>query len=165
MSFRYNSTGIDPDAKFPLLPEHEWFPFNIYEAEELVSKEKKFPMILAKCEPMDARFADMDVWHYIVFIPRGQKGDGINVHFRRCIGVPFGGDDEVHAEDWVGKRFMGKIGHEPFNGRMNHKIVEVSPMRKGEEPGVVAAALDAQRPAPKSAPTVVKNHSDETIPF
>lgn len=165
MSFKYDSTGIDPDAKFPLLPEGEWFPFKIYDAEEMTSK-KGNPMILAKCEVVgDERYVDMDVWHYVVFIPKGSKGDGINVHFRKCIGVPFGGDDAVDADDWVGKRFMGKIGHEAYQGKTNHKIVEVSAMATGERAGAVAAALAAQRPASAKPVAAASKDADDEIPF
>lgn len=166
MSFNYDSTGIDPDAKFPLLPEGEWFPFKIFEAEESTSKKSGYPMILAKCEVVgDERYADMNVWHYIVFIPKGQKGDGINVHFRKAIGVPFGGDDAVDAEDWVGKRFMGKIAHETYNGKTNHKIAEVSAMATGERASAVAAALNAQAPATAKARPAAAAKDDSDIPF
>lgn len=160
MSFQYDSTGIDPDQEFPLLPEGQWFPFRIYEAEELTSKNGN-PMILAKCEVFnDERYADMNVWHYVVFIPKGKAGDSINVHFRKCIGVPFGANDVIDAEDWVGKKFMGKIAHEEYKGKKNHKIAQVSPMRdQGTE-----AAMAAQAPAtPK--PAKAATGGDEEIPF
>lgn len=134
MSFQYDSTGIDPDQEFPLLPEGQWYPFKIFSAEEMQSSNGN-PMILAKCEVYgDARYQDMQVWHYVVFIPKGHRGDGINVHFRKCIGVPFGGNDEIDAEEWVGKKFMGKIAHEVYKGKKNHKISEISPMQSQSVP-------------------------------
>lgn len=167
MSFKHDSTGIDPDAEFPLLPEGQWFPFRIYEAEELVSKKTKLPMILAKCEVFgDERYADMNVWHYITFIPKDKPGEGISVHFRKCIGVPFGGNDDVDADDWVGKKFMGKIVHETYNGKKNHKIAEVSPMPDQESQAAVAAQAPLKSKArPDSPPEHVAAGADSDIPF
>ena len=167
MSFQYDSTGIDPDMEYPLLPEGEWFPFRIYEAEESLTKKDHYPMILAKCEVAgDERYADMNVWHYVVFIPKGKPGEGINVHFRKCLGVPFGGDDVVDADDWVGKRFMGKIAHETYNGKKNHKIAEVSPMRDQESQAAVAAQAPLKQKArPDSPPAHVAAGADSDIPF
>lgn len=126
MSFLYDSTGVNPDAEFDLLPEG-WYPFRIYEAEEMQSK-KGNPMVLAKCEVVgDARYPDANVWHYVTFIPKGQKGDAINVHFRKCIGVPFGGQDKVDASEWEGKKFMGYVVQETYSGKTRNKITKVSP--------------------------------------
>jgi hypothetical protein len=165
MSFMHDSSGIDPDQEFPLLPEGQWFPFRIYEAEELTSKKSGNPMILAKCEVVgDDRYADMNVWHYVVFIPKGKPGEGINVHFRKCIGVPFGGEDEVDAEDWIGKRFMGKIAHEVYNNKKNHKIDQVSPMRDDSVSPQVASAIAAQAPITKASRRATTT-SDDEVPF
>lgn len=141
MSFRYNATGIDPDMQYPLLPEGKWFPFRVFEAEEKESKSG-YPMIVCKCEPFNvpSEYREFVVWHYVTFIPPDQKGAGINVHFRKCIGVPWEGNAEVDADDWIGKKFMGKIGHETYQGKKNHKIVEVSPLPADQQEDLPAAA-------------------------
>lgn len=126
MSFTWDSTGIDPDD---LLPEGKWMPFKIVEAEELTSK-KGNAMVKVTAEVFNHdQYNGKRLWHYVTFIPKGNPGDGINVQFRKCIGVPFGGNDEVDAADWIGKRFMGKIAHEDNEGQRNHKIKSVSPMK------------------------------------
>ena len=148
MSFRYDSTGINPDVTYDLLPEG-WYTFRIYEAEELESK-KGNPMVLAKCEVVgDQRYGDVHIWHYVTFIPKGKPGDGVNVHFRKCIGVPFGGDDEVEARDWMGKKFMGYAVQETYEGKTRNKISKVSPMPNADKnPTQVgsSAAKDAEVP-------------------
>jgi len=149
MSFLHDSTGVNPDVQYDLLPEG-WYTFRIYEAEEMESK-KGYPMILARCEVVgDVRYKDSSVWHYVVFIPKGQKGDGISVHFRKCIGVPFGGQDEVDARDWMGKKFMGYAVQETYEGKTRNKIAKVSPMP------------DADKNATEVGNSGVK---DEEIPF
>lgn len=153
MPFKHDSTGVDPDMKFPLLPVDQWFPFRIYDAEEQVSKSGN-NMVLAKCEVFnDERYGGEQVWHWVTFLPSDNKGAGISVHFRKCIGVPFGGNDEVDAQAWIGKRFMGKIEHSEYKGRKNHKIGEVSPMR------------ETSSPVPDAAVSALKEMADDQIPF
>jgi hypothetical protein len=129
--FKHDSTGVDPDV-FSLLPEG-WYPFRIFDAEELRSS-KGNNMVFAKCEVFnDEKFNGEKVWHYVVFLPKENRGAGISVHFRKCIGVPFGGDDIVDANEWKGKKFMGKVAHSEYvnkegNRVKNCKIVEVSPL-------------------------------------
>jgi hypothetical protein len=149
MSFYHDSTGVDPDAPAVALLPDGWYPFKIFDAEELESK-KGNPMVLAKCQVFnDPRYPDQEVWHYVTFLPKDAKGAGISVHFRKCIGVPFGGNDLVDAEDWTGKRFMGKVLTEEYEGRKRNKIVEVSPMPKetaGKTAEPVAAGQDEEIP-------------------
>lgn len=128
MSFYFDSTGIETGKKeFTLLPEKQWFPFKIVDTEELKSASGR-DMVKCVCEVVeDPKYAGTSVWHYVVFIPKGEKGEGISVHFRKCIGQPYGGNDLVDANAWRGARFMGKIVHEPYKDKINHKIGEVSP--------------------------------------
>lgn len=125
MSFTHNSKGIEVD-KFKLLPEGRSFVFKIFDAEEKVST-KGNNMIQIKCSVLnEEKYSDVQVWHWVVFLPKGEKGDWMSVNFRKCIGVPFGGEDIVTAEDWIGKKFVGKVKHELYNGKMSHKIAEIS---------------------------------------
>lgn len=105
MSFKHDSTGVDPDVA-GLLPEGD-YEFKIIDAVEEVSK-KGFNMVKTTVEVSTGDLAGKQIDHYVVFIPKGQKGEGINVHFRKCIGVPYGGNDVVDAQDWIGKRFKAK---------------------------------------------------------
>lgn len=124
MPFKHNSTGIDPNNTFPTMTDG-WYTFKIKEAEEKTSK-KGHDMILAKCSPVnEPSFEDVTIWHYVVFIPKGEPGDGISVHFRKAIGVPFGGDDLVDAEDWVGRKFEAYVITEKYEGKSRNKISEV----------------------------------------
>jgi hypothetical protein len=122
---------VDPD-QFQLLADG-WYPFKIFEAEEMKSS-KGNDMVLAKCE-VSGHSEEADgqtVWHYVTFLPKDRKGAGISVHFRKCIGVPYGGEDEVDARDWIGKRFIGKVTTEEFEGKRRNKIAEISPIESGK---------------------------------
>lgn len=126
--FNYDSTGIDPDAKFALL-EDGWYPFRIIQAEMMKSRSN-LPMVLAKCKCIDPRHSDKgQIWHYVTFIPKGNPGDGMNVHFRKSIGVPWEGNVRVNTDEWEGKTFMGEVTTEEYNGKNNNKFKQISPIR------------------------------------
>ncbi len=115
-----------------LIPAGSWLPFQILEAEDKKTKTGR-DMLNLKCEVVDdARWKGKWVWHTVVFIPKGDKGDGMSVHFRKCIGIPFGGNDLVDGLKWIGKRFMGKVIIDEYNGKKNNKIEAVSPY--GDKP-------------------------------
>ena len=127
MPFRHDSTGVEADV-FEILPDG-YYPFRIYEAEEMKSKSG-YDMVLVKAQVSghSEQFDGSTVWHYVTFLPKDRKGAGISVHFRKCIGVPFGGNDVVDAEEWKGKRFMGKVVKEEYDGKTRNKLAEISPM-------------------------------------
>lgn len=125
MPFLHDSRGVNPD-EFALLPDG-WYPFKIYEAEEMKSS-KGHDMVLVKAEVFnDPRYMGFTVWNYVSFIPKDKPGAGISVHFKKCIGVPYGGEDMVDAKDWVGKKFMGKVSTEEYEGKRRNKFKEISP--------------------------------------
>lgn len=124
MPFKHNSIGIDPDNTFPTMSDG-WYTMRIKTAEEKTSS-KGHDMILAKCSPVnEPEFEDVTIWHYIVFIPKGEPGEGISVHFRKAIGVAYGGDDVVDASDWVGRKFEAYIVTKKYNGKSRNKISDV----------------------------------------
>jgi hypothetical protein len=91
-----------------------WKEFKIFEATEKTSS-KGNPMIECACKVInDPQWNDTEITHYVVFLPKEKKGAGISVHFRKCINEPFGGDDVVDANNWVGKRFRGYVVVEDY---------------------------------------------------
>ena len=144
--FYHDSTGIDPNAggNMELIPDGQWLPFQIIDAEDRKTKTHR-DMLNLKCEVVeDARWKGKWVWHTVVFIPKGEKGEGMSVHFRKCIGMPYGANDLVDGLAWVGKRFMGKVIIDEYNGKKNNKIDAVSPYGEKSEtaPEPVGAAVD-----------------------
>lgn len=124
MPFKHNSAGISAGSTFPTMPDG-WYTFKIKKAEEQTSK-RGHNMILAKCSPVnEPEFEDVTIWHYVVFIPKGEPGDGISVQFRKAIGVAYGGDDVVDASEWVGRTFDAYIVTEKYDGKDRNKISQV----------------------------------------
>lgn len=132
MSFRHDSTGVDPNSTVALMPDG-WYTMKITEAEEMTSK-KGNPMILAKCSPVnEPDYKDASIWHYVVFIPKDQKGAGLSVMFRTAINVPCGGDDVVDAEDWVGKKFSAYVMQETYEGKTRNKFQSVKSLDEAQK--------------------------------
>ncbi len=133
-----------------LIPTGQWLPFQIIDAEDKKTKTGR-DMLNLKCEVVDdARWKGKWVWHTVVFIPKGEKGEGMSVHFRKCIGMPFGANDLVDGLAWVGKRFMGKVIIDEYNGKKNNKIDAVSPY----------GAKSSAEPEPQASEVV-----EDEIPF
>lgn len=131
MVFKHNSTGVKPsDGKFQPIPEGE-YAFVISDAEEKMSK-KNLPMVEVVLSIIEhEKLHGKSLKHYVVFIPAGEKGDGMSVHFRKCIGVPYGGDDEVDASTWVNKKLRAKLKIEErdYQGKhyVGNKVAAVMP--------------------------------------
>ena len=117
MPFIHNSKNIQPsDGKFQIYPEDD-YSLVIREATETVSKGPKtngMPMIALDLEIIEhEKLQGKPLKHWIVFMPEGMDGAGVSVHFRKCIGVPYGGEDEVNASDWVGKKLKVHLKVKP----------------------------------------------------
>lgn len=146
MSFYHDSTGIDPDAKGELLPDGKWFPFRIKEAVEKKTKSG-YDALNLTCEVIETpAFNGKWVWHYVTFIPKGMKGEGMSVHFRKCIGQPFGKNDLIEPMQWIGSRFMGKVKIKEYLGKQSNVIAEVSPFRDVDSPPETAEASEEDIP-------------------
>jgi len=145
MSFRHDSTGISADTEFELLPE-DWYAFRIHDAEEQESS-KGNDMILCKCRVINnQKYKDAEIWHYVTFLPKENKGAGISVQFRKCIGVAHGGNDIVDAEEWKGKTFLGFVVQDTYEGKTRNKIAKVAPPSGPESAASPSPAVDEEVP-------------------
>lgn len=147
MTFRHNSKGVDPSAgSYQPIPAGE-YKVVIKDAKEEVSKKTGYPMVKTTLEIIEnPDYHGKTVNHYVVFIPAGKEGEGINVHFRKCIGVAYGGDDEVDAQDWIDKKLRVKL-----------KVEE----REWEGEKLLGNKVSAVKPYGEDFPEV----KDEEIPF
>lgn len=133
MAFKHDSTGVNPNGGFRLLPENAWYEFKIIDTKEELS-QKGNQMVVCECEVINNdQWNGTQVTHFIPFLPPGSKGASISVHFRKCIDEPYGGVDDVTPENWVGKRFRGYVVLDKFvnkkgNQSTKNKISDVEPL-------------------------------------
>jgi len=135
--FKHNSAGIDPEAKkFPVYPKGE-YAASITATEEQESS-KGHDMVMCELTIIEHEtLHGKTLSHWVVFIPAGEPGDGMSVHFRKCIGMPYGGDDDVDCTRWIGKklRFVLDVDDKPYTNKKTgktytdprNKITEIKP--------------------------------------
>lgn len=130
MSFNYNSSGIDPNApKSKPIPAGR-YTFVIMDAMEKTSSRGNQMAELDLQVVEHAEHHGHEMKHWVTFIPAGKSGDWMNVHFRRCIGVPYEGDVVVDVSAWKGKKFDGKVEIDtaPYTNREG--VVKTDPRNK-----------------------------------
>lgn len=152
MSFRFNATGIDPDAKGTnkILPKR-WYDLEIVEfvskAGDTYPKDGKTqngdPMVSILCEVInDEEFKGERVFHTVTFFPAKKAdgtptpGAGMAVHFLKSIGQPWEGEYDVDSSQWVGAEFKAYVITDEYKGKTKNKIGEIKPMdtKKDEIP-------------------------------
>lgn len=162
MSFIHNSKNIQPSSgKFPVYPEAE-YAIVIEDATEGISQGEKtmgFPMITMTCAIIEnVSYQGKTFKHWVVFMPEGMDGAGMSVHIRKCLGVPYGGEDEVNASEWIGKRLRVKlkVDNKPFKDKKTGEM-RTEPRNK------VAMVL----PYGMNFPEIVikKDEKDQEVPF
>lgn len=135
MSFNYDGTGIDPDAKGTsmLLPKR----FHNFEILNFVTKDgteypkdgktkNGDPMVNFLCEVVDdEEFNGERVFHTVTFLDPKSPGAGMSIHFLKTIGEPWENKFDVDSASWVGKRFMGYVINEEYKGRVKNKITDI----------------------------------------
>ena len=133
--FDFNATGIDPDSKGTnkVLPKG-WYNFEIVEfvskAGDTYPKEGRTkngdPMVNILCQVKDDdEFQGERVFHTVTFLPKGNPGAGMSVHFLKSIGQPWEGQFKVDSSQWVGSEFRGYVIIDEYNGKKKNKITEI----------------------------------------
>lgn len=140
MPFTYDSTGVSLSA-FRGVPEGE-YSLKIVDAKEGQSKAGNHMIVLDLAVIENDVYAGNGFKHWVVFLPPGTKGDSMNVHFRKCIGVPWDGPVKIDPTNWIGKKFRAKVIVEDTGTHKNNKITRVMPY------GDDFPAVEAAEPVP-----------------
>lgn len=127
MSFRHNSTGISDLQDYTKLEDKKRYNFTIREAKEAETKRGD-PIVYLKVEADEEPMVMID--HSVVFLQKGKPGDGLSVKFRKVIGVPYGGDDEVNSFDWINKRFSAYNTYKEYNGKLTDSLSSIEPVKE-----------------------------------
>jgi hypothetical protein len=155
MSFPYNATGIDANApKFQPIPPAR-YTFVIMDAVEKVSSKGNNMVEIDVKVIEHAEHHGHEMKHWVTFIPAGQKGDWMNVHFRKCIGVPYEGDVAVDALTWKGRKFDAKVEIETKPYTNKEGVVKAEPRNK----------ISNVYPYQDHFPEVSKVSETEEVPF
>lgn len=116
------------DVPFPLVPEgtHLMKIIEIVETDKYgmpLTTEAGDPMARLKLVPVELAI-EAWVWDQIVISDNpqssGYKIKGRSKHFLHCIGMPYEGEFEWDANDWIGKKVKAEIKHEAPNKFHNY---------------------------------------------
>lgn len=134
--FNYDATDIEPTTggQAKLLPKR-WFSFEILNftsrdgvnyPKEGFTKKNNYPKIDFLAEVVDdEEFNGERIFHSVTFMPKGKDGAGMAIHFLKTIGEPYEGQITPNADEWVGKRFMGYVIQDEYQGKKNNKLGEI----------------------------------------
>lgn len=126
MVFRHDSTGISTVKDYTKLKNKTRYNFTIRETKEATTKAGD-PIVYLKAEPDSEPMLMVD--HSVVFLAKGKPGDGLSVHFRKVIGVTYGGNDEVDSTQWIGKRFSAYNIHKEYMGKLTDSLQSVEAIK------------------------------------
>jgi hypothetical protein len=134
----FDATGIDANSPvFSPAPEGDYV-LVIKDVKEKKTTTNR-DMVGCKCEVAEGPYTGKTVWHNITFIPKGEPGAGMAVHFLKSIGEPFEGVLDADPIQWIGKEFAARLTVEKdYQGTMRNKVKWVKP--------VVAALPDEEVP-------------------
>lgn len=108
MTFQYDSTGVNMDSNFSVVPEGI-YNLQIVDVKEKVTKNGD-PMVAARCEVINSKEHNGSViWHNVTFLAKTSKGAGMAVHFLKTIGEPFEGKFVVEPNNWLLKNFTAQV--------------------------------------------------------
>lgn len=157
--FNYDATDVKPSGNFDPAPDGV-YRLAIVKTEEKVSRNGN-DMVNVEFEIDDiGEHFGKKVWHNVTFIPKGQKGAGMAVHFLKTIGEPFEGALQIDAINWIGKRCFAKL------------VTEMDSMGKSRNKIISILKEDQILPVKSSEPTMTSdqaieksNHHDDSVPF
>lgn len=122
IKFKGDPAAAAAENNFPVAPAGEYY-MKCIDAEELVSKTSGRPMIKAEYVITEGEFTDrVHVWNYITFMQPGDKGYGMAVHALKAHGLPYEGDIEVSAQDFVGVSVKVQLEQDEYQGKVKNVI-------------------------------------------
>jgi len=123
--FEYDATNVKPDSGREALPRGI-YNLEITSAVAGYTKETNRPKVTVDFRVIDSlQFAGRKVrYHTVVFIPEGEKGAGMALHFLKTIGEPFEGKLKVNTDSWIGKKLKATVD---IDEKGYNKVTNVMP--------------------------------------
>lgn len=132
MPFKASSEGISVNDEF-VIPDDEYV-LEIVKVKEGLSKDGNFPQVVVNFKVAEGPRKGFPVnFHYVTFKKAGDKGAGMAIKFLKTIGQPWEGEFEVDADKWVGKKLVGYLAAEEYQGKKNMKVKWVKPIETGSQ--------------------------------
>ena len=140
-------------TEFPVAPKGVEYFLRVKNAQEKVSKTSGRNMIATEYVIEEGDYAGIHVFNYLTFIEDGAKGHGMTIHALKAHGLPWEGDVEISADDFMeGGGILVKcdLDVETYEGKPKNVIKKFHLPPSDEEMGT------AQEPAPEPEPAPVE---------
>jgi hypothetical protein len=128
MTFNYDATNIKPTAGFAPVPKGR-YQLKIIKAIEKKSRNGD-PQVVVDFEVLGNEYFGKQIrFHNVTFLPEGNKGAGIAIHFVKALGEPHEGRFAVDANRWIGRFLKGFVDvEEDWNGQLRNVVKDVQPI-------------------------------------
>ncbi len=133
-------------TEFPVAPAGKEYFLKVKDAQEKVSKTSGRDMISTEYVIAEGEYEGIHVFNYLTFIEDGAKGHGMTIHALKAHGLPWEGDVEISASDFIDIMVKCDLDVETYEGRPKNIIKKFHLPPSDEEMGT------AQEPAPEPAP-------------
>ena len=140
----------DTATEFPVAPKGVEYFLRVKNAQEKVSKTSGRNMIATEYVIEEGEYAGIHVFNYLTFIEDGAKGHGMTIHALKAHGLPWEGDVEISAADFMeggGILVKADLDVETYEGKPKNVIKKFHLPPSDEEMGTAQ-----EPPAPAEEP-------------
>lgn len=130
-------------TEFPVAPAGKEYFLKVRNAVEKVSKTSGRNMIATEYVIAEGEYEGIHVFNYLTFIEDGAKGHGMTIHALKAHGLPWEGDVEISAGDFIDVMVKADLDIETYEGKPKNVIKKFHLPPSDEEMGT------AQEPAPE----------------
>ena len=157
IAFNGNVEAAKADSAYPVAPAGTYF-LKVRNAQEKVSKTSGRNMIATEYVIAEGEYENkVHVFNYLTFIAAGEKGHGMTIHALKAHGLPYEGDVEISAADFMengGILVKVDLDTEFYQGREKNGIKKFYLPDDGQEAPAPAEAEDPNGTAQEEGPMV-----------
>lgn len=153
IAFAGNRKAAEEDVNYPYAPAGTEYFLKVKNAQEKVSQKSGRNMIATEYVIAEGESEGIHVYNYLTFIEAGERGHGMTVHALKAHGLPWEGDVEISAGDFLDVVVKVDLGVEEYPvGSKKFKNV----IKKFHLPPSDGEAGTDQEPAPEPEPAPVE---------
>ncbi len=157
IAYKADAEAAKADSAYPVAPAGVYF-LKVRNAQEKVSKTSGRPMIAIEYVIAEGEYENkVHVFYYLVFIEAGSKGCGMTIHSLKAHGLPYEGDVEISAADFMengGILVKVDLDTEVYQGREKNVIKKFYLPDDGQEAPAPVEAEDPNGTAQEEGPMV-----------
>lgn len=129
MPFKYNARGVKPQAgpDYSPVPDGKYL-LKVKKVEKKVSSNGNDMVVVDSSVDDSPQYLGKQVRTFITFLPPDAQGAGRPLHFLKCIGEPYQGDElDIDEKRWIGKSFYSQLRTKDVNGTPRNYCYTIEP--------------------------------------